>query len=231
MNITATLHKVLLAVAATTLLSLSAQAQETPYKFDCGVGLGMSGYAGDASSSVFSHPGFMGEATFRYLPNVRWAVRGVFSTLGISGNTADIDNVLPGGKEYSFKSQVYDLGARVEFNFFPYGIGETYKRLRRWTPYLTVGAGVTLATCDGNTAVGPSIPMGAGIKFKLKERLNLGVEFTMTKVFNDHIDGAELSDLTTITSSFVKNNDWYSRLSVGITYEFGRRCETCHYVD
>ena len=37
--------------------------------------------------------------------------------------------------------------------------------------------------------------------------------------------------LTMIKSSFLKNNDWYSRLSVGITYEFGRRCETCHYVD
>jgi predicted porin len=142
-----------------------------------------------------------------------------------------MDNVLPEGKEYSFSSQVYDLGARIEFNFFSYGIGETYKRLRRWTPYLVLGVGVTLASCDGNTAIGPNVPMGAGIKYKLKERLNLGLEFTMTKVFNDHVDGKELSDLTTIKSSFVKNNDWYSRLTIGITYEFGKRCETCHYVE
>jgi predicted porin len=73
--------------------------------------------------------------------------------------------------------------------------------------------------------------MGAGIKYKLKERLNLGIEFTMTKVFNDHVDGKELSDLTTIKSSFVKNNDWYSRFAVSLTYEFGKRCETCHYVE
>ena len=208
-----------------------AYAQETPYKFDAGVGVGMSGYAGDASSNVFSHPGFEGELTFRYLPTARWAVRGVFSTLGISGNTADMDGVLPGGAQYSFKSQVYDLSARVEFNFFPYGIGETYKSLRRWTPYLTLGVGATYAVCDGSGAFGPNIPMGAGIKFKLRERLNLGMEFTITKVFNDHVDGPDLSDLTSIKSSFVKNNDWYSRLSVGITYEFGKRCETCHYVD
>jgi hypothetical protein len=53
----------------------------------------------------------------------------------------------------------------------------------------------------------------------------------MTKVFNDHVDGKELSDLTTIKSSFVKNNDWYSRFAVSLTYEFGKRCETCHYVE
>jgi hypothetical protein len=219
---------IILIVMATAAI---AHAQEAPYKFDFGAGLGMSGYSGDASSSVFKHPGFVGEIGFRYLPDTRWAIRGVLSTLSLSGNTADMDNVLPEGKEYSFSSQVYDLGARIEFNFFSYGIGETYKRLRRWTPYLVLGVGVTLASCDGNTAIGPNVPMGAGIKYKLKERLNLGLEFTMTKVFNDHVDGKELSDLTTIKSSFVKNNDWYSRLTIGITYEFGKRCETCHYVE
>lgn len=222
-----------MAVAAMLPAEPAAQstAQATPYKFDAGVAMGMSGYAGDASSSVFSHPGFAGELSMRYLPNTRWALRGVLSTLSISGDTADMGGVFPGGAQYSFKSQVYDLAGRVEFNFFPYGVGETYKNLRRWTPFLSVGVGVTLANCSGNTAVGPNIPMGAGIKFKLSERLNLGVEFTMVKVFNDHIDGPDLSDLTTIKSSFIKNNDWYSRLTVGISYEFGRRCETCHYVD
>lgn len=209
----------------------AATAQSTPYKFDFGGGIGMSGYAGDASSTVFDHPGFEGQLNFRYLPTSRWAVRGVLSVLTISGDTEGMDNVLPGGKNYKFNSTVYDLGARVEFNFFSYGIGETYKKMRRWSPYLTLGVGVTMATCDGQTAVGPNIPMGAGVKYKLSERWNLGAEFTMTKVFNDKIDGPDLTDLTTIKSSFIKNNDWYSRLSVTVTYEFGKRCETCHYVD
>lgn len=218
-------------VVVALLFCQGAVAQETPYKFDFGGGIGMSGYAGDASSSVFSHPGFTGEVGVRYLPNSRWAVRGVLSVLTISGDTSDMENVLPGGQNYDFKSTVYDLGARVEFNFFSYGIGETYKKMRRWSPYLTLGLGVTYADCEGETAIGPNIPMGAGIKFKLKERLNLSVEFTMTRVFNDKIDGPQLSDPITIKSSFVKNNDWYSRFTVGLTYEFGKRCETCHYVD
>lgn len=73
--------------------------------------------------------------------------------------------------------------------------------------------------------------MGFGVKYKLSPRLNLGMEFTMTKAFTDKLDGPILNDLTGIKTSFVKNTDWYSRLTIGITYEFGERCETCHYVD
>jgi hypothetical protein len=222
----------ILITAVILMAAPKASAQDAPYKFDFGVELGMSGYIGDANqSSILKHPGFDGEVSFRYLPNTRWAFRGVLSTFNLSGDTSEMENVLPNGEEFSFKSQVYDLGARVEFNFFGYGIGETYKRLRRWTPYLTLGVGVCMSSCDGSTAFAPNIPMGAGLKFKLKERLNLSVEFTMTKAFGDHVDGPELSDLTHIKSSFLKNNDWYSRFTVGLSFEFGKRCETCHYVD
>lgn len=206
--------------------------QEAKYKFDMGGQLGMSGYLGDANTSnIFKHPGFSAGVSFRYIPNVRMAVRGVFNTLSLSGNSADMENALPGGAVYDFKSQVFDLGARYEFNFFPYGVGETYKRLRKWTPYLTAGIGVSLATCDGNTAFAPNIPMGFGVKYKPRERWNVGIEFTMTKNFSDKIDGKQLNDLYGIKSSFLKNTDWYSNISVSVTYEFGERCSTCHYVD
>ena len=209
-----------------------AKAQSAPYKFDLGLELGMSGYIGDANSSnIFKHPGFDGELSFRYIGDTRWAVRGVFSTFGLSGNTEGMADVNPDGATYSFSSQIYDLSARGEFNFFAYGIGETYKRLRRWTPYITVGVGVALAAVAGKTYVAPTIPMGLGVKFKLSERWNLAAEFTMTKAFNDNFDGPELADLNRIKTDFYKNTDWYSRLTIGVSYEFGKRCETCHYVD
>lgn len=214
-----------------TLGHVGVCAQEIPYKYSIGLSLGMSGYAGDASSSIFKHPGLAADGTFRYDYDARWSFGGNLSVLTISGNTADMDGVRPGGIEYTFKSTVFDLNGRVDFNFFPYGIGETYKSLKRWTPYVTAGVGVTLASCDGNIAVGPNIPLGFGFKYKPAERWNLSLEFSVTKVFNDHIDGADLSDLNQIESSFIKNNDWYSRISFGVSYNFGKRCETCHYVD
>lgn len=223
--------RAIVAVAA-IVCSLAASAQTSPFKFDVGAQVGLSGYIGEANSSnIFKKPGFDGELSFRYVADVRWAIRAVFSTFGLSGSTAGMKDVLPDNAEYSFTSQVYDLGVRGEFNFFPYGIGETYKRLRRLSPYLTVGVGMALATTGGRSYVAPTIPMGLGIKYKIKERLNLGVEFTMTKAFNDHFDSHELADLNQIKTKFYKNTDWYSRLTIGISYEFGRRCETCHYVD
>lgn len=225
------LTAVILLLVACVTMSPRMSAQEETYKFDLGVQLGMDGYLGDVNEgNIFSKPGFAAGVSFRYLADARWAIRGVFNSYSLSGDSSKFDNVFPGGENYSFKSTAYDLGARIEFNFFAYGIGETYKRLRRWSPYLAVGIGMTYSTCDGQNAFAPNIPMAFGVKYKLKERWNLGVEFSMTKVFGDKVDG-ELSDLYQIKSSFLKNTDWYSNLSVSITYEFGKRCVTCHYVD
>ena len=218
--------------AAGLLCVCPATGQSAPYKFDIGAQLGMSGYIGDANrSNPFAHPGFDGEISMRYLPDTRWALRAVLSTFSLSGDTSDMSDVLPSGAAYSFSAQAYELSVRGEFNFLPYGIGETYKRLSRWSPYLTVGVGAALSASGGSTTVVPTVPMGAGIKFKATPRLNLGLEFTMTKAFGDHIDGAELADLNGIKTAFYKNPDWYSRLTIGVSYEFGPRCETCHYVE
>lgn len=221
----------LVAVMAACGSSVYAQQQEESYKFDIGGGIGMSGYLGDANeSNIFKHPGFNGYAAFRYLFDNRWSIRTMLATSSLKGNTADMQNVLPGNAQYEFTSQIYDLSVRGEVNFFGYGFGETYKRLRRWTPFLGVGIGVTMASSSGTfTAV--SVPMSFGVKYKLRPRVNLEACFTMTKVFGDHVDGPDLSDLTTIKSSFLKNNDWHSAITVGISFEFGPRCVTCHRID
>ena len=121
---------------------MTAQTQESveTYKFDIGGGIGMSGYLGDANeSSLFAHPGVALNGSFRYLINTRWAIRGMLTAASLSGSTANMDNVLPGDRIYDFSSWVYDLGGRVEFNFFNYGIGESYKHLCRISTYLSLG--------------------------------------------------------------------------------------------
>lgn len=227
----AALRRLTLAVVATMATALAVSAQEAPYRFDFGGSLGMSGYLGEASPSVLNHPGFTIDASARYVPNVRMAFRGMLSLQTLSGNTAGMANVLPDGENFSFTSNVCALDLRYEFNFLPYGIGETYKRLRRFTPYLTLGVGLSMAAAEGSTAFAPTLPMGVGVKYKLRKRWNMFAEFTMTKAFGDRLDGDKLHDLNHIKTDFYKSTDWYSRLTVGISYEFGERCATCHYKD
>lgn len=213
-------------------LSAQTQASVEKYKFDIGAGLGVSGYLGDANeSNLFASPGVGMNASFRYLINSRWALRGLLTAASLSGSTADMENVLPEGKVYEFKSWIYDLGARAEFNFFNYGIGESYKQLSRVSPYLSLGLGVAMSRSGGDSFVAMTLPMGFGVKFKLRPRVNLGMEFTMTKVLGDNADSRELKDLYQIKSSFLKNTDWYSTLMLSISYEFGERCVTCHRID
>ncbi len=214
------------------VVNLPLTAQESKYKFDIGAGLGMSGYLGDVNpGGLFKRPGVAVGPSFRYIANARCAIRATFTAMSLSGDSKDFDIVYPTGESYEFESWAYDLGARFEFNFFPYGVGATYKKLRRWTPYLALGLGATMASSDGYTSFAMNIPMGVGVKYKLRERLNLGLEFAMTKVFGDKVDGEKINDLFQIKSSLVKNTDWYSTVMFSITYEFGERCETCHYVD
>lgn len=219
-------------LAAVPVCSAQATAQPEAYKFDLGAGIGMSGYLGDANeSNLFSHPGLAANASFRYLLNTRFAIRGLLNLASLSGSTADMENVLPGSAVYDFKFTLYDLQARGEFNFFSYGIGESYKKLSRITPYLALGLGVSMASCDGKNFTAMTIPMAFGVKYKLKPRLNLALEFAMTKVIGDHADGPDLSDLYLIKSSFIKNTDWYSTIQLSLSYEFGERCVECHRLD
>lgn len=224
-------HRLIIVVIAIATSMQPTKAQEESYRFDINASLGMGGYLGDLNeSNPFKHPGLSATAGFRYRFDTRWALATNIGYSGITDNSSSLPGSLPDNTYYSFKSTVIDLSEKVEVNFFAFGIGETYKKLKRWTPYLGVGIGLAMASCDGTSHIAFTVPMAIGVRYKLKERLNIGAEFSMTKAFSDHIDG-NISDLYQVKSSFLKNTDWYSRLAISICYEFGLRCPTCHYYD
>lgn len=215
-------------IAMLAAIAINAMAQD--YRFEIGAALGTTGYLGDVNRGNFlRNPGVSGGGVFRYLKDYRWAFKGSLNVATISGDSKNEKAAFAGGNTYSFSSTLIDLGAQVEFNFFNFGIGSKYKNLKRLTPYLTLGLGGTMASCSGSSAFAVNLPMGVGVKYKIKERLNMGAEFTMRKCFGDKIDG--LSDLNGLKSSFAKNTDWYSLIQVSVTWEFGKRCRVCHYVE
>ena len=205
-------------------------AGQEDYRFDAGGGIGMTGYLGDANtSSLWSNPGFDGMLLFRYIRTPRIAFKTGLYAGTLSGNTADMSDVFPDAAQFKFSTTFFELSEMFEFNFFNYGIGEKYRKLRRWSPYISAGLGATVWTTDGYTGVALTLPFGIGAKYKINERLNLGLEFLMKKTFSDKLDGTMLSDPHAIKSGFAKNTDWYSTLSVTLSYEFSKRCATCNY--
>ena len=182
------------------LVTLPVVAQQ--YKYEVGPSLGMTGYLGEANNGVlFKHPSFT-------VGGLSW---------------------YPDGANYVFSSHLIDLGLTAEFNFLNYGRGPAYKKYKPISPYMVAGVGFVFAICDGRNQASFTIPIGIGVKYKFKERLNLGLEFTMRKEFSDRIDG--ISDLYGIKHSFAKNTDWYSFVTLTATYEFGERCIKCNYIE
>ena len=208
-----------------------ARAQED-YRFEIGGGIGMTGYLGDANTANLWHsPSWDVELLFRYLLNPRFNFKTNFYVGGLNGDSADMDNVFPEAQSYKFSTTFYELGEMVEFHFFNYGMGETYRRLKRWTPYITAGLGVTAWSVDKKMGAAFTIPLGVGLKYKPSLRWNIGLEFLMKKTFTDRLDGAMLDDPLGIKSEFMKNTDWYSTLTLTISYEFSKRCAVCNYKD
>ena len=123
----------------------------------------------------------------------------------------------------------WSWGGQAEFNFFPYSDKFDYAGAKRFSPYVLVGIGLTVAPGGGKTFASPNIPLGVGMKYKIKNRLNLGCEFSFRKLFGDGLEGKDmLDDPYGVKGSALKNKDWYSFLLLSVTWDFGPRCRTCN---
>lgn len=219
-------------ISALILLSAFGAAAQEDYRFDIGAGVGMTGYLGDANdANLYQNPGWNAEVLFRYILNPRFNFKTNFYIGSLRGDSSKMTNVFPDNKQFKFSTTFYELGETVEFHFFNYGMGETYRKLKRWTPYIVAGVSLTAWSVSGKGGAAFTIPLGVGFKYKPARRWNLGLEFLMKKTFTDRLDGPELADPIGIKSSFMKNTDWYSTLTLSISYEFSKRCAVCHYKD
>ncbi|MDR1747055.1 MAG: porin family protein [Tannerella sp.] len=206
-------------------------AQE--YLYEIGGMAGVANYMGDANKTAILkglNPGL--GVVFRYNANFRVAFKGELAWAKVSGSTNGLSNVFPGQAQASFERNLFELGGQYEFNFFPYSDKFAYLNTKRISPYLLLGAGATIA--PGNeTMVSMHIPVGVGIKYKLKNRINIGLEFSVRKLFGDNLDVTDesnrlLDDPYGLNSSMWKNRDWYSSWMLSVTWDFGPRNRTCN---
>ena len=196
------------------------RAQEIDHHMEFGVMGGVMNYTGDLNNGAnlrFKGPAFGAFYRNNY-PNQITVLRVNLLAGQISGNEKTSGNPLPEELERGFSTAITEVSTVLEYNFFDYRsmTGIDY----RICPYLFGGLGLgVLWSGDSPTFI--TIPLGAGVKFKVGDRVNMGVEIGARKSFTDQIDGVGNDDDVNSSS----NNDWY--YFTGLTFSYTRYYQKC----
>lgn len=212
-------------------LTASAQ-QDDEYLMEIGGGVGMVSYQGDFNGKITSGMQPAGAIVWRRLlnPYMGFRVTGMMGKL--KGDATRVETYYPDEttRAYSFDRSFTDVSVTYEYNFWPYGTGRDYRGAKRLTPFAFGGIGATYVSGGEKKVFTANVPIGLGIKYKLKERLNVGLEWSMHFSLSDELDG--IADPYGIKSSGAfKNTDCYSGLMLTLTYSFKSKCRTCNNDD
>lgn len=210
---------------AALLISIGSQAQDLEYAMELGAMAGPSFYMGDANLNGFYKNTNIGAGLMgRYNINPRMALKFDLAYMKVKGDATKEKNVFPASSEqtWKFDNPLVDIGAQYELNFWGYGTGGGYKGHKRLVPYIQFGLGFTYC----NNALTMNMPVGAGIKYKVKPRWNVGIDWTMRFSMSDKLDGIE--DPYRIKSGFLKNKDSYSMTMFYISYDLCPKYRKCN---
>lgn len=220
----------MLLVVLTGLAPLATRAQEeVEYRMEIGAAGGLGFGLTDLNSKLFGNARGSGGAILRFVLNPRMAIKTSLTYTGLSGDTKNPQEFYPDPSnstaplDYRFSGGVVNLGGTYELNFWPYGYHRGYQGYSRITPYIQLGFGLSYGTAK---AFSLNLPVGVGVKYKLKERLNLGLDWQMHFTLSDKLDGLEAP--TRVPTSGFKNKDHYSTLMLTLTYSFSPKCPECN---
>ena len=204
----------LLTVLFLSSLFTTAQQEAVVQEGEFGVGIGAAHYFGDLNTRAhLNRPKFAATAFFRKNFGNYIAVRvgASFAQLGYSDIYNDHNEYMQ-KRNLSFNSNVWELALQGDFNFFRFMPGEPGYN---FTPYVTFGVGVfnydpfamlqnqkhflrPLNTEGQGTTLYPdrkpygsmafSIPFGAGVKYCINDRINVGFEIVHRVTGTDYLD-------------------------------------------
>ena len=218
----------LLLLMLAAMLNMNAQTDDE-YLMEIGGGVGFLGYLGDYNNVLTRDLQPMATLLVRRNLNPYMGLKLAASFGKLKGDERDIKTVYPstGVTPYSFSRTLTDVSLTYEYNFWPYGTGHDYYGAKRLTPFVFLGLGGTYAGGDGSSVFTANVPIGLGLKYKVGQRMNVGVEWAMHFSMSDKLDGR--NDPYGITSSgMFKNTDCYSVLQLTLSYSFMPKCTTCN---
>lgn len=217
----------LLLLLMASTLGINAQTDDE-YLMEVGGGVGLMGYLGDYNGSLTRGLQPMVTLMMRRNMNAYMAFRLAVSMGKLKGDERNAGTYYPlmGGTAYAFNRSVTDVGLTYEYNFWPYGTGNDYYGAKRLTPFVFIGVGGTYVS-GVEKVFTANVPLGLGFKYKIGERMNVGLDWAMHFSLSDKLDGRKDPYGIASTGMF-KNTDCYSVLQLTLTYSFMPKCSTCN---
>lgn len=185
---------------------------------EIGVMIGGTSYVGDLNQfTPFRNVHLAGGLIYRYNIHSRLSFRANFLYGKVSGDDALAKQSVLQNRNLNFHSTIYELGAGLEFNYFPFQLGhDRYRgtayllaeiavfRMNPKTSYNgsdvelqplgTEGQGTSLNSKKPYNLTQISIPIGVGVKLSIGQRIGINFEIGIRKTFTDYIDDVKSGD-------------------------------------
>lgn len=226
-----------LLMAVLACLNGSRAQDDVDYRYEIGAALGGSFYRGQLNHKFFGQPGVAGGVVGRWNINPYMAVKAMLDYASVKGSTTNVDDFFPTDpgnpavstdkRSYKLSDGIVDFSATYEYNFWPFGLHHGYQGRQRITPFLQLGLGACYGTAG--KALTLQIPIGVGVKYKLKPRVNLGFDWLYHFSLSDNLDGFEYP--YGIKSTGFQNKDSYCTAMFYISYDFSPKCPQCNKND
>lgn len=199
---------------------------------ELGVWIGGSNYIGDIGPTRYIAPNNLAYGLiYKWNKSPRHAWRFSYTQTQLEAFDTKSDNSAKKQRGLSFKNDIKEFSAGLEFNFQDFNLFENQNKV---TPYIY--SGLTYFVYNENFFLGKNlkegylngqfaIPMVVGIKSNITENLILAAEIGAKYTFTDNLDGSnpKNDDFESLRFGNIDTNDWYVFTGVTLTYTFGNK--------
>ncbi len=200
-----------------------------------GLYIGGSSYLGDVNPSLlFYRPSLAIGGVYRYNVNPHYSLKSSLIRCKVDA----ADNSFGDFKYQTLRAYstnniwMVELAEMIEFNFLPL---DMEKNNNKFSPYMEFGLAGFYANLESNT-LHISVPMGAGVKYRLTKRIELSLDWCFRKTFTDNLDGLGATFGSRSISknkqmSITNTNDWYYTYGVSFLYHIKSKKKCQGYSD
>lgn len=205
-------------------------------KSEVGLFLGYSDSGTDVSSigtdgeGYFSTTAIAYGLNYTYFFNDRLGLRLSYTGSKLIGEDENLVDLNISKRKYTFTSPLHEIGALAHFNIFKTKTNEDGSFRKSFMPYVLVGAALSFTNPEVDWTPSPrpanaddikntkktnlQLPYGAGVKYSINEKINLGLEFRSIVPTGDYLDGIS-------ESANPDKNDSYYFLGFNLGFNLG----------